>query len=91
MPRTSPSAWTVGVTTRSVGVVTDTVNAADVLRAARPDWHMATDEHEQVDALLAHGGGDPVVVMPDGTLKRGHWVWVGTDWLLRPSDPVVPE
>lgn len=38
------------------------VNAADVLPA-----------HAEylLPALLAHGGGDPVVVMPDGTLRRG--------------------
>jgi hypothetical protein len=61
------------------------------------------DAHERMrDALLAYGGGDPVVVMPDGTLRR---LLIGapsppgvTDFFGNPfapsivlADPVVPE
>ena len=79
--------------------VTDPVYAADVLYrligvGEPPDHHasgarrqLMENQREKVDTLLAHGGGDPVVIMPDGTLRR--LTQVADNWYL-PIDPVEP-
>lgn len=83
--------------------MSDPVNAADVLRDAHEAWAFAHANSQpatrdlelaQRDALLAYGNGDPVVVMPDGTLRRlrgpwneGHGAVAG----MHLADPVVPE
>jgi hypothetical protein len=78
----------------------DPVNAADVMAAecGHPAWCVKikgdTDGSHLKDALLAYGGGDPVVIMPDGTLRRLvpalRWSqWDPPSYTL--TNPVVPE
>jgi hypothetical protein len=75
----------------------DPVNAAHVLvRAwnAIPEgaWRFVQHKYVRraVNALLAYGGGDPAVIMPDGTLRRLAADAPGVQgWFL--ADPVVPE
>lgn len=46
----------------------DPVNLADVLDRQSSCWCLDGEAVER--AILAYGGGGPVVVMPDGTLRR---------------------
>lgn len=49
------------------------VNAADVLVEHWGDPRSIDIVMALVDTLLAWGGDDPVVIMPDGTLRRLRW------------------
>lgn len=79
----------------------DPVNLADVLADVLDAMNgplnpEVTPEQVRpaVAAVLAYGGGDPVVVMPDGTLWRGSPLTL-FDWAQRQSvvltDPVAPD
>jgi len=72
----------------------DPVNAADVLAGRwAHDPTALTDAWEQVQRLLAYGDGDPVVVMPDGTLRalHLHQYQGGGRWSWGLADPVVSD
>ena len=81
--------------TANADTVADPVYAVDVLDAVDvlEDLHNASHVQnlpsceDDVAALLARGGGDPVVIMPDGTLRR--LTQVADNWYL-PIDPVEP-
>lgn len=72
----------------------DVIKAEDVL-ASVPDRNGNTlaypeEAVAQREALLACGGGDPVVIMPDGTLRRLTSDGVGYGEFDL-TDPVVPD
>lgn len=78
----------------------DPVNLADVLADVLDTMNGPLNPEvtpEQVGpavaAVLAYGGGDPVVVMPDGTLRRlgNAPEELGKPGMYYLSDPVVPE
>lgn len=85
--------------------MTDPVDAERVVDMNMARWDVWPEDASRiVDALLAYGGGDPVVIMPDGTLRRAQaddgWETVTADDglpslrvrddLYRLIDPVQP-